>query len=365
MKLKKLLPILLLGVFMILSILNPKTMIDAASDSLQLWAVRVVPSLFPFLFASRALLLLGADKPITVLLSPVLRLMGFPQNGSYPFLVSLLCGYPSGAKVLGDMVRDGTMSPAEAGQLAPLCHTSGPVFVLGTAATLVGTSRGGLLLLCHIAAVLCSSCIFNIYHAPPQPGKKVPVVSRDLPMGQVLMDACSSATSAMLTVGGFVVFFGCICAFIEMYTPLGWVAGLLEMTNGLARTSGASTPHLALPLACLQLSFSGLCINAQALAFLPKESKPMKFIGCKILCGILSFMLCCTALLGSVLLCIACTGAIVFFSLLLRRVIWKTVPSSWSPVRRFWQGSSPALPKHHSRKPLRQAESPSRSSSHH
>lgn len=356
-KLKAVICILFIA-FLVLSTADPVKLMHAAYNGLTLWAVRVVPSLFPFLFAARALLLLGADTAVNRLLSPLLHLLGFPRRGAYPFLVSVLCGYPSGAKTLGDMYRDGLLSCEECSALAPLCHTSGPVFVLGYAAGVTG-SDGGMLLLCHIGGVLCSCCILRAAalrkKAPAKqalpnkglsntglpPADSSGKYKKTVSAGTALGQACSSAVSSMLTVGGFIVFFCCVNAFVSEY--IGKAGALLEMTYGL---SMQITP----PQACFLLSFSGLCIIAQALSFLPEGINKTGFILSRILAGLLSYTFCAAAMLTSAAwtAAIICTLTVISSALC---AIWRTARGSSLPARRCGPDNSQAPPAHRLHKP--------------
>ena len=51
--------------------------------------------------------------------------------GAFPFIMSVLSGYPMGAKVVGDLKRSGEITLREAKRLMSFCSTSGPAFMAG------------------------------------------------------------------------------------------------------------------------------------------------------------------------------------------------------------------------------------------
>ncbi len=276
--------IILFIIFIVLSMFDAKKLTQSAADGITLWATRVVPSLFPFLFCAKSLLALGADGPIQKILGPLLRSMNLPRSGAYPFAVSVLCGYPAGASTLSDMHQNGLITTDQCASLAPLCHTSGPIFVLGYAASISG-HNGYMLLLCHMGSVICSGFILGVFSALKKEtsncGKLIKKESQ-YPVGKILAESCVSAASSMLTVGGFITFFSCVNAMLPL-PPLALAP--LELTNALALGLNA-------PACCFMLSFSGICILLQAIALLPQKIKPMKFIGIRLFCGIISAIFC-------------------------------------------------------------------------
>ena len=90
----------------------------------------------------------------------MLAFLGFEPKGSVCTCGIPLCGYPSGAKTLGDLAARGSVSPREGEGLAMLCHTAGPLFVLGFASGVTGANAGALLG-CHYGGVLCAACAVN------------------------------------------------------------------------------------------------------------------------------------------------------------------------------------------------------------
>lgn len=292
---------LLFIIFMFLSIAYPAVIMQSAREGLRLWATAVVPSLFPFLFAARALLELGADRAAERILGPVLAFLGFEPKGAFALAVSLLCGYPAGAKTLGDLAARGSVSPREGERLAMLCHTAGPLFVLGFASVVTGVN-GGALLGCHYGGVLCAACAVNAlytaffrddgepYGKGGQKGEKERSEGaeeaqsgekcRNTGLGAALGNACGAAAGACLTVGGFIVFFSCVSGLIKPYMPEAW--RILELSAGLE--------GLDLPRAAALISFSGLCVIAQGTAFLG-EIRPKMLLLCRAAAGAFSLLL--------------------------------------------------------------------------
>ena len=282
---------LLLGVFAVCAVADARLTIAAAGTALRLWATAVVPALLPFFVAARALLLLGAAPFLARLLSPLMRLLGYPVPGAYALAVSLLGGYPGGAKAVCELKAEGAVTPEEAARLSLLCHTSGPLFTAGTAAcSLLQRPQWGLpLLVCHYAACFCSASLLAL--RAPVPARSAPRAPAHTPLslGAILSRSVTDGINTMLLICGCMVFFGVVIALLPL--PAGNLgaaaAGLLEMTAGIARLSGDA----AFPLACALLSFSGACICLQALSLLDGICRPLRFFAARLLCGVLGGLL--------------------------------------------------------------------------
>ena len=102
-------------------------------------------------------------EPVTM------RLFGLSGAGASALLLGLTGGYPLGAAAVGDMTRDGLLTPEEAERVLPLCNNSGPAFLIGAAGTGVFHDRalGLQLYLTHILAAL----VLGVLLAPREIGR--------------------------------------------------------------------------------------------------------------------------------------------------------------------------------------------------
>lgn len=304
--------ILLLCAFAVAAIAGAQQTVAAAARALQLWATAVVPALFPFFIASRALLLMGCAPLCSRALAPLMRFLGYPQSGAYALAVSMLGGYPGGAKAVSELLEQGAVSQKEAEHLSILCHTSGPLFVMGTAAgvLLKQPQWGVAMLMCHYCACFCTAALFAFGQKPSCEEARIMPQGQPLSVGAVMGQSVMAGVNTMLLICGYMVFFGVVIALLPL--PEGNVgavlAGMLEMTNGIAHLSGSQ----AMPLACALLSFSGVCINLQALTLLGKACRPLPFVGARLICAVFASAL--AALFqvgGNVLYPVACAAAFI------------------------------------------------------
>ena len=95
---------ILLVIIIIMLLLHPAKYMQSVTVGLKLFFYAVVPSLLPFLLLSKLLTELKVVNKLSLLFSkPTKKIFNLPAISSYVFLMSMLCGYPIGAKLIGDL----------------------------------------------------------------------------------------------------------------------------------------------------------------------------------------------------------------------------------------------------------------------
>ncbi|NCC44806.1 MAG: sporulation protein, partial [Clostridia bacterium] len=108
----------------------PKEAFEASLSGLKLWFYTILPSLLPFLILSD--FLIKTDKIPSALKyveNIFQKLLGLTSYGTYAFLMGVFCGYPMGAKLTGDLYREGKISQNEAFYLLSFANNASPMFV--------------------------------------------------------------------------------------------------------------------------------------------------------------------------------------------------------------------------------------------
>ena len=297
--------------FMALLIVFPAVYMQAVSDGLRLFCVSVLPAMFPFFFFSRLLTSLDVAASLSRLVrKPVRYLFGAPEIGGYIFAMSVMCGYPVGAKLVSDSVQLGLCTEEEAKSLVAFTSTSGPLFVLGTVGSgMFGDTRAGVVILvAHYLATILNGIVFK-----RRQSSKTPEASLPRPGGSyddVLADAVSSSVRSILLIGAYITLFNMIAtAFVHigavdavgrLLAPLGIseglcggvLLGLIEVTRGTLLLAGTPDLLLSVPLAAALVSFGGASIAFQSLAFLSKCKITAGYFFCtKISHAVITFLI--------------------------------------------------------------------------
>ncbi|MDR3263882.1 MAG: hypothetical protein LBT30_06195 [Clostridiales bacterium] len=276
---------------------NPKTYTASVLYGFELFVFSVLPSLFPFLVLSRAILNVGGFDGVSGIIGKIFKkIYGVPPSGGYVFLLGLLSGYPVGAKLTADMYLSGRLSLSEARTTAAFSSLSGPLFIISLigGAILKNASAAVLILLCHYLSAIITGLFFK---EKKQKGNaeaidftlKIPEQNSLPPQkdGGTIGDTVYSAVSSVLLIGGFIAVFNMFCDMLIGSGLLAPVAALLtkltnngdaslaillsfvEMTRGIFALGASGLPlNFSVPLICALVSFGGLSVTLQSLAFL-------------------------------------------------------------------------------------------------
>lgn len=128
---KKYIYVITISTIFLFLLLFPKQAVEAASNGLLLWFHTIIPTLLPFIILSSLFIKLNAIPYLTSFIYPLFhKLFGLSKNGCYAVLIGFLCGYPMGAKITADLLKEEKISGPEAQFLLSFCNNVSPMFSL-------------------------------------------------------------------------------------------------------------------------------------------------------------------------------------------------------------------------------------------
>ncbi len=301
--------ILIVLALMLALVIFPDRYISSVSYGLQLFAVTVLPALFPFFFFSKVLTSMDIASTLE---KPLKRPMKFffnaPPVGGYILVLSLLSGYPIGAKLVADCYKMGILTEAQAKNITTFTSTSGPLFIVGSVGvSMMGNKTAGfVILISHYLAALINGLILVKRGGK---GKELSVPPKFCDYDNLLGDSITSGIISVAIVGGYIAifsmltdvlfdfkilpFFRGIFTFLKVPTALanGIVTGLVEITRGCQMLSKSRlTLRAIVPAVAALVSFGGLSVTLQSLTFLSQcKIKPLFYLKCKLSQGIIAF----------------------------------------------------------------------------
>ncbi len=272
---------------LVLMILEPKRYVEASIESLNLVVFKVFPTLFSFFIISRLLTLLGVGIYTSKILSkPLKYCYNAPPIASFVFSLSILSGYPIGAKLISEFYENHIIDKSQVDSLISYTSCSGPVFIIGTVGIgfLDDYKAGVLILFSHILATILNGFIYK-NASSTSVASKIEVRSDDA----FFNDAVTSSVKAMLQVGGSIIFLNILITFtyhVGIVDLLDKVAsafcidesilecalvGSVEFTKGIQLISSRFVEKKDIIVAVSTLiSFGGLSIYIQSMSFLKK-----------------------------------------------------------------------------------------------
>ena len=118
-------------------------------EGISLWLTLILPAMFPYFFITALLSSLSITSKIANKFSPLTkRLFNVSGGCGYAFFMSLIAGYPIGAKIIGDLYEKGAINQSEAIRASTFCSTSSPMFLVNSVGAIMfkKTSFGLILL---------------------------------------------------------------------------------------------------------------------------------------------------------------------------------------------------------------------------
>ena len=280
----KILLTLLILCAIILFIINPSICMQATSNGLHIWLVNVVPALFPFFIFTRIITSLNQNS------IPALDRCTYKffhtKNSGLIYALSLLSGYPVGAKMISNYYDTGSINKSTAIKMFSFCSTSGPMFIIGTVGIAVfnSTKIGYILLIGHIIGSFLNGLLYR--------GKNlnIDIQTSSPPNTNSLNDTVYDSIISILLVGGYIIFASVIIELLKLSNILPFIAeticiipcfnydavyailcGIIEITNGLILLGSTNISlNIKVIISSAIIAFSGICIMLQSTAFLNK-----------------------------------------------------------------------------------------------
>lgn len=275
--------------------------IESVNFSISIWKDNLFPTLFPFFVVSSLLLNYGFVDILGNLLSkPMNKLFHLPGCCGFVLAISLVSGFPSGAKYTKDLVENNLITIKQAERLLTFTHYSNPLFILGMIGSILLNNQklAYLIMIVHIVSGLLVGIIFREknYYSCENMQKKSNKTSKTF--GQLLTDSIMSSLNTMFLLLGIVTIFLIISTIIKNIVSLPpilstIVSGILEMTQGVKLASLMQTSELIKIIIITGIiSFGGLSVHMQVLGIISEQKIRYKyFFLARIIHSILAMLL--------------------------------------------------------------------------
>ncbi len=150
MKGKKILVSVILFTAVFFLIIATDTVTEAAKGALLLCATSVIPALFPFFVLTGLMVNCGIVTSVGKIFAPLAdKVFKSSGTGAVVFVIGILCGYPTGAKVISELYLSGRLTKEESERLLAFCNNSGPLFVIGAVGSgMLGNKNLGIVIYC-------------------------------------------------------------------------------------------------------------------------------------------------------------------------------------------------------------------------
>ena len=265
---------------------------------------RIIPSLFPFMVLNELIVSSGLAKMAGNLFGkPFSKLLKVKKECSSAIISGMLFGFPLGTKSAVSLYENGYISKEETEDLICFCSNTGPAFILGFAAPLIGNKPYAIAI--YVSQILSAFAIALLLNRLKKDIKTEICTTCPSPTHSSLTTAVTNSVIPILNVCAFVCFFSCItCSLEELLSFLGmnntltvFFSGLLEVSNGISLAAQLCDSFTAAVLSAFFIGWSGLSVILQSISVCTQKGiSCKKFAAAKlfqgVLCAFFTFIFC-------------------------------------------------------------------------
>jgi len=269
----------------VILVIIPELSIKTFFNGILLWATKILPALLPFFILTKLLSYTSFTTTIGKFLSPITKkFFGVGGISGYVYIMSILSGYPLGAKLTSDLYQAKQITSKQAKTICSFTSTSGPLFILGTVG--IGFFESKELGIIVLASHFLSAILNGLIYKNKEKKDNNVCLTNNIP-DNFLNDAMTNSITSVMIVGGFIALFYMILSIanylnlfklpIFLLSKVGInanisnaiLSGIVEVTTGISLLSRS---NISFKLSCIitsfLVSFGGISIHAQAFCFM-------------------------------------------------------------------------------------------------
>ncbi len=272
-------------------LITPMPYIESVKLTLQNCYTTLIPSLYIFMCLSQIFCETSAGNTVSAIISHLTKkLFRLNKNETKIMLLSLLGGYPCGAKLIANSLKNGEIKQDSATRLLKFCVNPSPSYmILAVGSGIYQNTEIGMVFFLSNTAV---SLLTALLTRPKSTVKETK--THQLPLSQSLVKSVSDSTNAMLLICGFSLFFTVVITFLKSVGLFlinryltAIIASSLDVVTGVGITS-----RISFFLTAAAISFGGISVVFQCMAMLKDTNLNfLKIIPTRILTSLLTGMI--------------------------------------------------------------------------
>lgn len=270
----------------------PEITLVGAKNGVNICLNTLIPSIFPFMALSIFIMRTGAMRfPCTLFGKATKYLFLLPENAGQIIFMSLIGGYPVGAKLTADALKNGEITENEAKRLCIFCMNAGPAFtVTALGVNIYGSTAAGVII---FISLCISSLILGILTRFLSDGKSAVQINKSVKSFSAddITFSVWDGFEATLRICAWVILFS---AFMSPVTAkLGKSGEILCAVAEVTAGSVTVSKICPIPVVTALCGFGGFCVHCQVLKYLKECAVPYKlfFVG-RILNSAISAAIC-------------------------------------------------------------------------
>ncbi|MBQ8741366.1 MAG: hypothetical protein IJY79_07455 [Clostridia bacterium] len=269
-KIIKLILIIMASFLILLIIIFPDISSSGVSRGLLISANVIIPSLFPFMVC--VLMIIKSGISIKNKYLQRLLKISFGQNFNmfFVFILSMLGGYPVGARMINELYNKNAIDKKSADIMLMYCVNAGPAFIISAVGKGIFNSYkiGIVLLISHLVSSFIIAFICARHLRKSGNFNTINDINLPINFSEKFVTSVADAASSILQICSFVIIFSAINAYLEyFFADIPIIRNIIfftEVTSAVTKTNN-------IILVSFLLGFSGLSIWCQIIAMTGKR----------------------------------------------------------------------------------------------
>lgn len=250
-------------IFLLLCVIYSEVLLVHILDYSKLFLTKVFPTSFIFYILSSLIIEYG-------IIQVFFNIFHLNTSSFLVLLLSLISGFPSGAKYTKELLDEKLINEEEANQIIRFSHFPNPLFVMGVVSSILKNSDIAFKIL--LAIVFSNLLLFSFR----KKNKNTFFLENEVNIpnfSNILSKAIYKAFNTLILIYGTSLFFYLISFFIINFFAFNsfsfvFISGLFDLTKGVFSTSVFSNTFLQALFIIFFISFGGISIHMQVLAII-------------------------------------------------------------------------------------------------
>lgn len=230
----------------------------------------LIPSLFPFMVLSSYLVCSGLSSKLPDSFGKISeKIFGLPKECLAVILLSIIGGFPVGAKGINTLYKEKIINTKQAEQMAMFCVAPGPGFLVTYAGcSMLGNKAAGYILLVSQILSFTITAVVSKITTKKKTTNNTSEFKKVHFTPNTMVIAVTDAIKSCAIMCALVVIFGAICEIFitltESLPQFAFITAIIEITNGIKFLSAQNS----LVLISAMCGFGGFCVHFQIFAIL-------------------------------------------------------------------------------------------------
>lgn len=256
----------------------------------------LVPSLFPFMALSAFMVKSGMTqtlgKPFKWIMQKV-----FGLDGCFApvILLTLIGGYPVGAKGISSLFERKIINEYQAKKAAMFAVCSGPGFLINFVGMSIYKSKeiGLIILVSQIISVIVLGSVLNLFDRQKTDYNSVSEYKTiKTPLGNAVVESALESAKGVLIICVFVVLFSAFCGILDSIIGDGMFKNCILCLLEVCAAVSTSAENSTIEMIAFAAGFGGICVHFQIYSALGKiKINRLSFFCIRIIQGVITAML--------------------------------------------------------------------------